>query len=159
MTVASLLIFLINPANVFPGPISIKRSTPSASIVSTLCCHLTEEEIRHNLKVAVEQGAGLAIGTRGPLSVFAYDGKRYYEQEACKVEEVKDALGAGDSFIGAFLVNYLQYDEWTEEERISYALKQAVEHAASVIQVEGSIGVGYDVEADQVKEMVGIQNE
>ena len=75
------------------------------------------------------------------------------------MEEVKDALGAGDSFIGAFLVNYLQYDEWTEEERISYALKQAVEHAASVIQVEGSIGVGYDVEADQVKEMVGIQNE
>ena len=117
---------------------------------------LTEEEIRHNLKVAVEQGAGIAIGTRGPLSVFAYDGKRYYEQEACKVEEVKDALGAGDSFIGAFLVNYLQYDEWTEEERISYALKKAVEHAASVIQVEGSIGVGYDVEADQVKEMVGM---
>ena len=75
------------------------------------------------------------------------------------MEEVKDALGAGDSFIGAFLVNYLQYDEWTEEERISYALKQAVEYAASVIQVEGSIGVGYDVEADQVKEMVGIQNE
>ena len=73
------------------------------------------------------------------------------------MEEVKDALGAGDSFIGAFLVNYLQYDEWTEEERISYALKQAVEHAASVIQVEGSIGVGYDVEADQVKEMVGME--
>ena len=37
------------------------------------------------------------------------------------------------------------------------ALKQAVEHAASVIQVEGSIGVGYDVEADQVKEMVGME--
>ena len=73
------------------------------------------------------------------------------------MEEVKDALGAGDSFIGAFLVNYLRYDEWTEEERISYALKQAVEHAASVIQVEGSIGVGYDVEADQVKEMVGME--
>ena len=54
-------------------------------------------------------------------------------------------------------MNYLQYDEWTEEERISYALKQAVEHAASVIQVEGSIGVGYDVEADQVKEMVGME--
>ena len=137
----------------------IREIAPFLRYAFFSCSHLTEEEIRHNLKIAVEQGAGIAIGTRGPLSVFAYDGKRYYEQEACKVKEVKDALGAGDSFIGAFLVNYLQYDERTEEERISYALKQAVEHAASVIQVEGSIGVGYDVEADQVKEMVGMQDE
>ena len=134
----------------------IRQISPSLCYAFFSCSHLTETEILHNLKIAVEQGAKIAIGTRGPLSVFAYDGERYYEQEACKVEQVKDALGAGDSFIGAFLVNYLQNEEWTEEERISHALKEAVKHAASVIQMEGSIGIGYDVDAEQVKEMVGI---
>ena len=101
----------------------------------------------------MDQGAGIAIGTRGPLSVFAYDGKQYYEQETCPVAHVLDALGAGDSFIGAFLTYYLQREDLTEQERIRNALKESVRHAASVIQIEGSIGVGFDMD-DKVLEAV-----
>lgn len=120
------------------------------------CSHLQEEEIRRLLKFAVDQGAEIAIGTRGPLPVFAYDGTQYYEQEACQVDHVLDALGAGDSFIGAFLTFYLQGEELAEQERIQLALKKAVRHAASVIQMEGSIGIGFDVDTNHLERVIHI---
>ncbi len=119
------------------------------------CSHLSEEEIKRFLKLAVDQGAGIAIGTRGPLSVFAYDGKQYYEQETCPVAHVSDALGAGDSFIGAFLTYYLQGEDQAEQERIRHALKKSVRHAASVIRMEGSIGVGFDVDTEHLEDVIG----
>ncbi|MGN0354556.1 MAG: PfkB family carbohydrate kinase [Muricoprocola sp.] len=118
------------------------------------CSHLPEDEIKRFLKLAVDQGAGIAIGTRGPLSVFAYDGKQYYEQETCPVEHVLDTLGAGDSFIGAFLTYYLQGEALEEEERIQQALKKSVRHSASVIQMEGSIGVGFDVDTKHLENII-----
>lgn len=133
----------------------IRKMAPLLRYAFFSCSHLPEEEIRHTLRYAVEQGAGIAIGTRGPLSVFAYDGKQFYEQEACQVDQVVDALGAGDSFIGAFLVSYLQKDGEPEPARISYALEQAVKHAASIIQMEGSIGIGYDVDTEHLEEIIG----
>lgn len=119
------------------------------------CSHLSEEEIRETLQFAVEQGADIAVGTRGPLSVFAYDGKQYYEQETCPVDHVLDALGAGDSFIGAFLTYYLQGEDLAEQERVQQALKEAVKHSASVIQMEGSIGVGFDVDPEHLEDIIG----
>lgn len=120
------------------------------------CSHLSEEEMKRFLKLAVDQGTGIAIGTRGPLSVFAYDGKHYYEQETCLVEHVLDALGAGDSFIGAFLTYYLQGEELEEQERIQQALKKSVRHSASVIQMEGSIGVGFDVDTEHLENIINL---
>lgn len=135
----------------------IRTIAPMLRYAIFSCSHLEEEEIKHTLKYAVDQGAEIAIGTRGPLSVFAYDGKQYYEQETCKVEQVVDALGAGDSFIGAFLVTYLQQEERPEPERIQYALQQAVKYAASVIQIEGSVGIGYDVDIKQLEPLIGLE--
>ena len=42
MHFTSLLIFFIKPLNVFPGPISMNISTPSAIIFSIVCCQHTE---------------------------------------------------------------------------------------------------------------------
>ena len=51
---------------------------------------------------AVSGGARLAVITRGPAGVLAFDGNTYWEREAVPVEVV-DTTGAGDSFIAGFV--------------------------------------------------------
>ena len=100
-------------------------------------------QIKATLKLAVDSGCALAVGTRGIETILAYDGQNWYEQETFPVENVVDALGAGDSYIGAFLVNYLADSDRPEPQRIQTALESAARHAATVVVKEGSIGIGY----------------
>lgn len=108
------------------------------------CSNKTIPEITAQLELAVNSGCSIAIGTRAGDPVLAYDGENWYEQATFHVEKVVDALGAGDSFIGAFLTSYLKNKDMEEKERIQNALKEAAKHASSVIMKEGSIGVGFD---------------
>lgn len=110
------------------------------------CSHLTVPEIRDVLKMAVESGCVIAVGTRGSDPILAYDGKEWYHQDTFLVEDVVDALGAGDSYIGAFLTSYLENEESTEKDRIQKALEDGARHAAQVILQEGGIGVGLPAE-------------
>lgn len=108
------------------------------------CSHLRVPEIRDTLKLAVESGCRIAVGTRGADTIIAYDGNDWYEQETFPVARVVDALGAGDSYIAAFLTSYLAEPERRETERIKKALEDAARHASGVIVKEGSIGIGFD---------------
>lgn len=122
------------------------------------CSHISEKDTRKVLKKCVKMGAEIAIGTRGGLPTIAYDGKRFYEQEIYKVKAT-DTMGAGDSFISAFLTNYLsvEADEpGTTENKITISLQKAAEFAATVVVKDGSIGVGYDVDPDQLSEIINI---
>lgn len=108
------------------------------------CSHLRVPEIRDTLKLAVESGCRIAVGTRGADTIIAYDGNDWYEQETFPVARVVDALGAGDSYIAAFLTSYLAEPERRDTERIQKALEDAARHASGVIVKEGSIGIGFD---------------
>ena len=122
------------------------------------CSHLTEDQIRDVLQKAVQLGCKIAIGTRGCYPIIAYDGERFYKHEVVPVEAV-DALGAGDSFIGAFLASYLHEDmgSLTDEERMKKALKMAADHAATVVVKEGSIGVGFDYDPPRFAEVIHVE--
>ena len=113
------------------------------------CSHLTVPEIKATLKLAVDSGCRIAVGTRGIETILAYDGQNWYEQETFPVLDVVDALGAGDSYIGAFLVSYLANSDCTQPRRIQTALEYAARHAASVVVKEGSIGIGYHLGAGE----------
>lgn len=126
----------------------IEEKCPFLSYAFFSCSHLSVEEIKEVLSLAVEKGCKVAVGTRGADPVLAYDGTDFFEQKTREVEHVLDALGAGDSYIGAFLTTYLQNDDVPEKERIAKALDMAAGHAAEVIQRRGSIGIGFDVESD-----------
>ncbi len=121
------------------------------------CSHLEEEEIRRVLKKAVDLGCDIAIGTQGCDPIYAYDGDSYYIHEVHKIHAI-DALGAGDSFIGAFLTDYLSMDEeddWKDpQEKIEHALFAAAEHAATVVVKEGSVGIGYDYDPPLFEEII-----
>lgn len=121
------------------------------------CSHLDEEEIQRILKKAVDLGCDIAIGTQGCDPIYAYDGDCYFIHEVHKIDAI-DALGAGDSFIGAFLTDYLSVDEEDDlkgpQEKIEHALFVAAEHAATVVVKEGSVGIGYDYDPPVFEDII-----
>lgn len=121
------------------------------------CSHLDEEEIQRILKKAVDLGCDIAIGTQGCDPIYAYDGDCYFIHEVHKIDAI-DALGAGDSFIGAFLTDYLSVDEDDDvkdpQEKIEHALFAAAEHAATVVVKEGSVGIGYDYDPPLFEDII-----
>ena len=143
---------------------TIRSVAPYNQFAFFSCSHLEVDEIKRILKLTIdesrEQGRGckVAIGTRGGDSIFAYDGTRYYEQNTFKVDAI-DALGAGDSYIGAFLSTYLRLQKNNSTEPdilVQQSLMSAALHAASVILIEGSIGIGYDVDPEKISDIIGI---
>lgn len=113
------------------------------------CSHLNDDEIKQYLKEACDHGIKLAVGTSGCEPVWAYDGVTYYKQETLRVDPI-DTLGAGDSFIAAVMVNYLSCigDGMEHTEAVREALVKGTEYSAKVVMIEGSMGVGYDVDAE-----------
>ena len=87
------------------------------------------------------------MGTRGADKTVAYDGKEFYMQPVKKVKAI-DTMGAGDSYISAFLMNYLQMkadESMKSGNNIKQALEKAAEYAATIVVKEGALGIGYDV--------------
>lgn len=128
----------------------VKKISPYIRYGFFSCSHLNEKEIKEYLKLCVDCGCSIAIGTRGIDSILAYDGKKFYEQETFKVIPT-DTLGAGDSYIGAFLTYYLQ------SKNIQSSLELAAKHSAKVVLIEGSIGVGYDVDPEHIDEILNVK--
>lgn len=122
----------------------ITKIAPYCTYAFFSCSNMTVDEIKEILKQAVDCGCKMSVSTRGVDSVIAYDGERFYEQVTFPVDRVKDALGAGDSYIGAFLVNYLKSSD------IQLSLMNAAKHASNVVMKEGSIGVGFDYVEDNI---------
>lgn len=138
---------------------SIKEIAPYIAIGFLSCSHLKEKQTREMLKKCVEAGAELAVGTRGANPTIAYDGNRYYEQDVCKIKAT-DTMGAGDSFISAFLVDYysVKADEpVSAENKITGALRTASKFAATVVTKDGSLGIGYDVDPDRLSEIINMK--
>lgn len=142
----------------------IREIAPYISYGFFSCWHLKEEEIKKYLKLTVDLGCKIAVGTRGNEAVIAYDGNRFYKQDTMDIEAT-DTLGAGDSYIAAFLARYLAYEKQEETQgrfergqALQEALALAAKHAAKVIQMDGSIGVGFDFDPPTLKDLVnGIQ--
>lgn len=131
------------------------------------CSHLSEDETKDYLRYAVEKGCDIAVGTRGAEKFFAYDGERIYEQEPFKVKAI-DALGAGDSFIAAFLVSYISMKKKnfglrdTAEEKnsleyiVSESLVAAARHAANVVKISGSVGIHYEIDPNKLGDVINL---
>lgn len=72
---------------------------------------------------------------RGPL----HDGQEYYEVVPVLREPV-DTMAAGDSFLTAFLIHYLNGND------ISTAMKRGNEFAGESCMIKGSFGYGVSYE-------------
>ena len=67
-----------------------------------------EDAGRKFLQERADKGMKIGVLTFGAEGSLAYDGKDFFRQEAVKVDEVVNTVGAGDSFIAGFLSSYAQ---------------------------------------------------
>ena len=136
----------------------IREIGPNIKYAFLSCGHLSEEETKETLKEVISTGCEIAVGTRGADKTVAYDGKEFYMQPVKKVKAI-DTMGAGDSYISAFLMNYLQMkaDESMKSwNNIKQALEKAAEYAATIVVKEGALGIGYDVNPKKLSEIINI---
>ena len=136
----------------------IANISPYIKYAFLSCSHVDETKARDILKECVRLGARIAVGTRGSEPAVAYDGARYYTQDICKVKAI-DTMGAGDSYISAFLSNYLSAgadEPISAEDKITASLRKAAEFAAEVVVKDGSLGVGYDVDPENLSQIINI---
>ena len=104
----------------------------------------SEDEIRERLAWVKGLGPRFVSATAGAEGCIAYDGERYYRQLAKPVTDMKDTMGAGDSFLTSFLMCYLDSAKRGEDgaEAIARALDFAAGFASTVCGMEGSWGHG-----------------
>ncbi|WP_428864955.1 fructoselysine 6-kinase [Clostridium sediminicola] len=108
------------------------------------CGNLTEGETKEKLKEVIDYGCSMALATRGIEGGILYDGIKFYHQPSKKIKAI-DTLGAGDSFVTAFLLNLIKSEYKTnlnKEEVIEDSLKKGAEFAAESCLVQGAFGYG-----------------
>lgn len=76
-------------------------------------------------KALVARGPRIAVVTMGEAGSVAFDGRNVWRQLAVPVEGIVDTLGAGDSFIGAFLSG------WLKGKDMAAALQEAAVQSAN----------------------------
>jgi sugar/nucleoside kinase (ribokinase family) len=130
----------------------IDAIAPFISVAFFSCSGLTEEETEMILRRATELGCRVAVATRGGEDAIAYNGEQFYRQPVCRVEAI-DTMGAGDSYISAFLMNYLPSGDG---DKIQKAMTAASEYAAVVVTREGALGFGFDVDPSKINEIINI---
>ena len=102
----------------------------------------SEDEIRERLAWVQKLGPRFVSATAGAEGCIAYDGTRYYRQPAKPVTDMRDTMGAGDSFLTSFLMCYLDALKRGEggSDAIERALGFAAGFASTVCGMDGSWG-------------------
>ncbi|WP_245526964.1 PfkB family carbohydrate kinase [Coriobacterium glomerans] len=109
---------------------------------------MQDDEVRTRLEALQALGPRFASATRGAAGCIAFDGRTFYTQRAKSVSELKDSMGAGDSFLTAFLMSFLDAEKRgiTQKEAITDALDSSAAFAATICGMEGSWGHGKSYE-------------
>lgn len=105
------------------------------------CPEDSEKLVKEKLEKLKSWGALKAVATRGTKPATGYDGAYFYEQEPEILPQVEDTMGAGDSFITAFLIEELKQKK-TGQADMQKSLKEGAVFAASVCMKKGAFGYG-----------------
>lgn len=86
---------------------SLRRCVPYLDCACISCGDMEEAEVKMQVDKIIGYGCKrMVIATRGTKGAFMMTDGRIYEQSPCLVAAA-DTMGAGDSFIACFLVNYV----------------------------------------------------
>jgi len=103
-----------------------------------------DDAAKEHLKFIHSLGPEIAYLTRGSKGCIMYDGEQFYVQPATMIENVVDTMGAGDSFLTAFMNCYIDQQKKgiRKQEAITFALAEASKFAAHVCTLNGAFGYG-----------------
>ncbi len=121
-------------SNHFTGEI-LEKVCPHLTFAFLSGSHLSPEEIDELFLRIHSLGTPYVLVTRGGEGVSASIKSEVFTQGIVEANVV-DTLGAGDSFIAAFLTNYLQ------QYPVKEALRMAADRAARTCEVHGAFGYG-----------------
>lgn len=127
--------------------------------IATLCPYLdlaffsgggcSKDEIEITISKALKAGAKIVVTTMGMEGSIVTDGKERIFQPAVKANEpVVDALGAGDTYIAAFLLEY-----WNSHDMRNAALKGA-QYALSTLGYYGAFGHGVATDPAEITDII-----
>lgn len=119
----------------------LKKVCPYINYAFLSCSDLSISDTHNLLAEVVKLGADFALGTRGEAGAYLYYQEQYFYQPAFKVEPV-DTLGAGDSFLTAFLLEFNSQKNLLEEVKLKKALAKAAQFAAQICLIEGAFNEG-----------------
>lgn len=113
-----------------------KRVCPHLTFAFLSGSSLTEEECRALAQKLHALGTKNVCITQGKKGSFFSDGQNYYRAGITEVEAI-DTMGAGDSYIAAFLVHY------TDNGDVQKAMEAAAAHSAFNCTQRGAIGYAH----------------
>ena len=119
---------------------------PNVDFAFLSCSDMAEEEIREKLAWIHSLGPAFVCASRGAEGCIAFDGERYYLQEALPVAKMADTMGAGDSLLTAFLVSFLSAKKEGKTADIADCLKTAAAFASEICGIDGAWGYGVHYE-------------
>lgn len=122
----------------------INKIAPLVDYAYFSCSHLTLDEMLNLMLKVSNMGCKLVLCTMGEKGALLFNGTKFYIQEPKLVKPI-DTMGAGDSFITCFMVNYLNKlkDGVLDEDQIIIdSLAKAADFSSKQCLVDGSFGYG-----------------
>lgn len=119
----------------------IKEVCKNITYAFISCPEDPQELIKEKLEKLRNWGVSKAVATRGTKPAAGFDGTDFYEQEPVILAQVEDTMGAGDSFITAFLIEELKQKK-TGQTDMQKSLREGTAFAASVCMKKGAFGYG-----------------
>ena len=112
----------------------------------------TDEEVKKHLKKVSDLGPEIVCASRGAKGCMLYCNGKYYEQKAVPIEKVVDTMGAGDSFLAAFLCS-LYTAGWQKakpmpEQALLAALAAGQQVSARNCMAQGGFGCKAEISPD-----------
>ncbi|MCI5800818.1 MAG: PfkB family carbohydrate kinase [Oscillospiraceae bacterium] len=133
----------------------LEEIAPYTEFAMLSCGHLPEEELERLGRTVTDLGARRAVMTLGSRGAALYEEGRLLRVPARKAEAV-DTMGAGDSFIAAFLVSWMDQENTRGGADPEQALRDAAAHAAHVVTLRGSTGISFEIDPAKIGEYLHV---
>lgn len=131
----------------------LKKVCPNIDISFLSCSHLSDEERKAEMLKAQNCGAKIVVGTVGENGSYALYKDNWLYKPAVLTEAV-DTMGAGDSYLTAFLVEMVKSSEnnkfFTDNDssminRIKASMEKGADFAAKICKINGAFGHGTEI--------------
>ena len=132
----------------------LKEVCPYVTIAMLSCAHLDDRNREIEMRKAQKYGVKIVLGTVGEDGSYVLYKNKIYYAKAVHVGEVIDTMGAGDSYLSAFLCSLLETSKTGEliedsdhkmELRLLAAMNRGAAFAAKICAMEGSFGYGVPI--------------